>query len=163
MAEYSFDEYKSTMNKLREDIISARDALAEEKFAQGAEENEKDYLSSARNAYVDYVKKNNPYGYDEEKLAAVGLSSSGAKRKALSGNFSEYQSYLSQAQTQRADIYKNLVSELVSSKLENDEKRKEYALESAREEMENYWREYEWDYIRNRDKIEDERYEKELK
>ena len=113
--------------------------------------------------YVDYVKRNNPYGYDREKLASLGLGSSGAERKALSDSFSEYQSYLGRALSEKADIHKNLVNELVHSQLENDEKRKQYALEDAKAKMENYWREYEWDYIRNRDKIEDERYEKELR
>ena len=163
MAEYNFDEYMSTMNSLRDEILSARDSLAKLEYEQGVKNADSKYLSDTRNAYVDYVKRNNPYGYDREKLASLGLGSSGAERKALSDSFSEYQSYLGRALSEKADIHKNLVNELVHSQLENDEKRKQYALEDAKAKMENYWREYEWDYIRNRDKIEDERYEKELR
>lgn len=163
MQNYKFEDYESAMKELRDEIYSIQDELAKEEFSYGMDKAGKDYLNEARNAYVNYKNALNPYGTKKESLTLSGLGSSGKEINAFTDSFSEYQSHLSRALKEREDITANLVKELLTSQQENDEQRKKGALEDAKARLDNYWKEYQWAYRLQRDKLEDERYEKELK
>ena len=160
---YSFDDYESAMNSLREEIYALRDEALMKEFTEGMKDADEEYLGNARNAYVTYRQKTNPYGKDFEKITSAGLGSSGKEREVFGNNFTEYQSRMGSMRKDREDITKNLIEELLSGQSENDEKRINDAVDMAEKKMEEYWKEYSWQYKLMRDELEDKRYEEELK
>ncbi|MBR6801745.1 MAG: hypothetical protein IKM61_08345 [Eubacteriaceae bacterium] len=160
---YSFEDYEKAMNDLRDEIYSVRDEKLRSDYSYGLEKAQEEYLTSARDAYKEYKHSTNPYGNNFEKISSAGLGSSGKERSILGKDFSEYQMKLSDAIKEKKDITTSLIRDLLSSQAENDEEKLSSAMDLARERMENYWKEYSWNYRLERDKLEDERYEKELK
>ncbi len=160
---YTFDDYSSAMKKLREELYNVRQDIAKEEFAYDSGKNDEDYLKKTREAYVNYKKSLNPYGTERENIHSSGLASSGKERVIYGNDFSEYQSYLARAHKEREDITTGLIKNLVSSQRKNDEEMLKYSMEEAKNRLENYWKEYSWAYKKERDELEDARYEKELK
>lgn len=162
MQSYSFDDYQSAVSSLRDELHRLQDDLAKEEFDYGTKEAGDDYLEKTRKYYVDYKKATNPYSLRRENLTGAGLGSSGKEMKAAESDFGEYQSYLSRAYKERDDITKDLVKNLLDAQAKNETQRLEGIMEDAKTRLENYRREYYMAYRRERDKAEDERYEREL-
>ncbi len=163
MEKYSFEDYSSAMKALRDELHAAQDELIREEFSYKKDNAEDDYLKKTRDAYVSYRLSTNPYSKEREGMTSKGLGSSGKDRISLQNDFSEYQSYLSRAFTEREDILKELVGNLVKAQSENDYQRLSGYMDDAKAKMDNYWKEYSWAYQKERDELEDKRYEKELK
>ncbi len=114
-----------------------------------------------RAAQIDYTTYTNPYGRQAETVAAAGLGASSLSETNRAKAYNAYQNRLSAADKTRAGEVAALNNNITSLAIQTDRSLLESKVAQAKQQLEEYWKNLEWDYQKERDAVSDARYDRE--
>lgn len=117
--------------------------------------------NTARSAQIDYTTYINPYGKQAETLAQAGLGASSLSETNRAKAYNAYQNRLSEAGETRTNEISAINDDITNLSLETDKNLLESKVALVKQQLEDYWKNLEWEYEKERDALEDARYDQE--
>lgn len=133
--------YDQQNNMLNEQMNIQNGVLDKQlEFQKGEIEKQKEkaqqnYETESKKALNDYTAFNNPYGYQAEQRAQMGLNHSGMSETSKLGSFNVYQNRLATANKVTQDAFIQFDSDLNQARLNNDVQKAQNALEKLKMQL----------------------------
>lgn len=161
----AIDAYLQEVKNKKSTSLSIKQRNYENLAANQMKEAQSQKLQTQRDSYKAYADYINPYGIQREANASYGIGNSGLTQSSNTRAYSAYQNRLATAQSDYVnnigDINSTLLTNSADLLSEEYQLQAEYLQEMMERYNENYWKELNYNYKLDRDKIADERYERE--
>lgn len=157
-------DYESALSSLSEqdwDLIKSEAAQRKKEYENLIAKAEQAAKETARAAQIDYTAYTNPYGKQAETIAAAGLGDSSLSETNRAKAYNAYQNRLSEAEKTRAETVSDINGDMTDLAIQTDRSLLESKVAEAKRQLEDYWKNLEWDYQAQRDAVEDARYDRE--
>lgn len=161
----AIDAYLQEVKNKKSTSLSIKQRNYENLAANQMKEAQSQKLQTQRDSYKAYADYINPYGIQREANASYGIGNSGLTQSNNTRAYSAYQNRLATAQSDYVnsigDINSTLLTNSADLLSEEYQLQAEYLQDMMEKYNENYWKELNYNYKLDRDRIADERYERE--
>lgn len=133
-----YDQQNNFLNEqtnIQNDILDKRLEFQQSEIDKQKQKTEQNYETESKKALNDFTAFNNPYGYQAEQRAQMGLSNSGLSETSKLGSFNTYQNRLATANKVKQDAFTQFDSDMNQARLENDVQKAQNALEKLKMQL----------------------------
>lgn len=129
------NDFLNEQTNIQNSMLDKQLEFQKQEIDKQKQETQQRYESESKKALNDYTAFNNPYGYQAEQRAQMGLNHSGISETAKLGSFNVYQNRLATAHKVTQDAFLQFDSDLNQARLNNDVQKAQNALERLKMQL----------------------------